>query len=206
MKGLLLMLAALAPCSALCRATPGDAAARSGHYEAAAKLYRKEAEHDAEAARKLAQLFYYRPGLAEDRQEALTWYRRAFEMGDIRSAWDIGTIYAEGKGNVPRDLNEARSWFEKAANAGHHYGMYALANLHADGAVSPAGDVQGLSWLYAVTRLAELVPKKNEGHKFVLNDPKRVRTRLESRMTPPQIADARQRADAWVQQYLAKQR
>lgn len=192
---------------AACSTTPGDAARRSNHPEAAAKLYEKgAAQGDALAARKLAELSRHQPRLPENRQEALRWYKRAFELGDQRSAWEIGTIYKEGKGNVPHDAVEAERWFQKGAEAGHHYAMYALAESHADDAVTPRDDVRGLMWLNAVSLFAQKVPQKNEGHQFVLTDPRNVRRRLESRMSPAQIAEAGKLAEEWVARYEAKQR
>ena len=185
-----------------CSTTPGDAASRGGHFPQAAELYQKGvAQGDSLAAIKLADLYYYRPGLPEDHQKALVWYGKAVDLGNPTPIYWIGAIYRDGKNNVPRDVSEAQLWFERGAAIGQHYSMYDLADLHASGLAQPGDDVRGLMWLDAVTELARAFTPQNEGTQYVLRDPKSVRHRLEARMRESDIAKARSTAHDWVVQF-----
>jgi uncharacterized protein len=46
--------------------------------------------------------------------EALTWYRRAADQGDIDAQVVLGTAFADGLG-VPQDFVEAHKWYNLAA-------------------------------------------------------------------------------------------
>lgn len=48
-------------------------------------------------------------------REALIWYRRAADQGDVDSLVVLGTAYADGIG-VPQDYIEAHKWFNVAAS------------------------------------------------------------------------------------------
>ena len=183
-----------------CSVTPGDAARRGGHYIQAARLYEARATRgDALAAEKLGDLYYFQPGLPSDHQAAIHWYGRAVELGRVTPVWRLGTIYRDGAGNVPRDLALARKWFELGAEAGQHSSMYDLADLYARNEVQPADDVRALMWFFAVNMWASgPCLKNNQGCQYIARDPKGVRLRLESRMTPEQIAKARDDAREWV--------
>ena len=49
-------------------------------------------------------------GVPEDATEAVKWYRKAAERGDISAQTNLGVMYAEGKG-VPQDYGEAYAWY-----------------------------------------------------------------------------------------------
>jgi len=50
--------------------------------------------------------------------EAVSWYREAAEQGNAAGQYNLGRMYAAGKG-VPQSAAEANAWFEKAAKQGH---------------------------------------------------------------------------------------
>ena len=184
---------------AACSTTPGDAAFQSGHYSQAAELYEAKANlGDPLAAQKLGNLYNHRPGLPEDHQKAIYWYEKAIELGDKASNWMIGSIYRDGKGNVPRNYKMAAKYFMQGAEAGQHYAMYDLADMYAENQIEKPNDVEGLKWMNIVTAYAAKYPKSNEGSQFILRDPKNVRGKLESRMTDQQKLTATQLADYWM--------
>jgi TPR repeat protein len=53
--------------------------------------------------------------LAKDYVEVAKWSRRLAELGDAFGQYEIGILYAEGKG-VPKDPAQALSWLRKAAS------------------------------------------------------------------------------------------
>ncbi|MBC7366747.1 MAG: sel1 repeat family protein [Undibacterium sp.] len=182
-----------------CSTTPGDAAHNGGHFEQAAELYEAGVKQgDALAAEKLGNLYYHRPGLPLDHQQAIYWYEKAISLGDISPICWIGEIYRDGTNNIPKDLSKARHWFERGAELGQHYSMYNLADLYASEGIQPSNDVQGLMWLESVLRLARKFTPQNEGTAYILRDPKSVRLRLESRMARTDIAQATRLASDWV--------
>jgi len=57
-------------------------------------------------------------GVFQDDKEAVAWYRKAAEQGDIIAQWLIGYMYANGRG-VVQDYKVAITWFRKAAEQGN---------------------------------------------------------------------------------------
>lgn len=53
-------------------------------------------------------------GVPKDMAQAIAWYRKAAEQGDVTAQNNLGLVYHKGSG-VPVDLNEARRWYLKAA-------------------------------------------------------------------------------------------
>ena len=70
-------------------------------------------------------------GVAEDKEKAIEYYRKAYEMGGDcagDAANSIGKIF-----NEREDYNEANIWFRKACEAGSGWGWVGLADNYADG-------------------------------------------------------------------------
>ncbi len=54
-------------------------------------------------------------GVEKDTAEAVRWYRKAAEAGDVEGMAHLGVMYAQGIG-VAKDEAEARKWLSKAAS------------------------------------------------------------------------------------------
>jgi TPR repeat protein len=185
-----------------CSTTPGDAARRGGHYPQAADLYEAQAKQgDPLAAQKLANLYNFQPGLPEDHEKAIFWYKKAIELGDIPSYWFVGVIYRDGKGNVPKDYGLAEQYFLLGAERGQHYSMYDLGGMYAEKLTHASNDIEGLKWLNIVTAFAVECPSSNEGCQYILRDPKKIRETLESRMSLDQKQKAKELADNWAKNW-----
>lgn len=76
--------------------------------------------------------FYYGRGCAVDYVQALYWYHKAADAGNMHSQNSIGICYQKGHG-VPQDDNQAVSWFEKAYKSGNPEGVYNLAECYFNG-------------------------------------------------------------------------
>lgn len=76
--------------------------------------------------------FYYGRGCAVDYTQALYWYHKAAEAGNMYSPNSIGVCYQNGHG-VPQSDEQAASWFEKACKAGNPQGAYNLAECYYTG-------------------------------------------------------------------------
>ncbi|WP_103068996.1 tetratricopeptide repeat protein [Aquimarina sediminis] len=64
---------------------------------------------------------YYTQGIGveEDAQKALQWCIKAAENNNLRALYNLGTYYATGYENIPKDSEKAISYYTKAANLGH---------------------------------------------------------------------------------------
>ncbi len=64
--------------------------------------------------------------------EALKWYRRGAERGDVSSQTHLAEMYQEGWG-VERDLKEALRWYAPSAEAGYPLAEYKIGVIYLQG-------------------------------------------------------------------------
>jgi len=57
--------------------------------------------------------------------EAYHWYRRAVESGHPVAQYNLGVIYAKGRG-ITKNLQEARKWYQKAVDYGDENALESL--------------------------------------------------------------------------------
>lgn len=67
-------------------------------------------------------------GILRDMQEALFWFRRGAEEGDIYAQDNLGACYRDGVGVDPNPTH-AREWFQKAADGGNAEAQSALGTM-----------------------------------------------------------------------------
>jgi len=115
--------------------------------------------------------------------------------GDADAQWNLGQRYDLGEG-VLQDYAQAASWFRQAAEQGHADGQVSLGVIYADGRGVPQDVVEAHKWrnLAASRASAENQTRYAE-----------FRDALAKEMTPAQIADAQQRASAWLTAFDARQ-
>ncbi len=63
--------------------------------------------------------------LPKDEAEAVRWYRKAAEQGYAQAQFNLGVVYANGRG-VAKDEAEAVRWYRKAAEQGLAMAQYNL--------------------------------------------------------------------------------
>lgn len=68
---------------------------------------------DADAQRRLAQIYEMGVGTEPDYKSAASWYRKAAEQGNHAAAMALAALYEAGLG-VDKDPGEARRWYERA--------------------------------------------------------------------------------------------
>ncbi|MBR5893847.1 MAG: sel1 repeat family protein, partial [Bacteroidaceae bacterium] len=66
-------------------------------------------------------------GVEKDPTEAVKWYRKAAEQGQVNAQYNLGLCYEIG---VAKDLAEAVKWYRKAAEQGHADAKAALQRLN----------------------------------------------------------------------------
>ena len=77
--------------------------------------------------------FYYGRGCPVDYPQALYWYHKAADAGNMYSQNSLGICYQKGNG-VPQNDAQAASWFEKSAKSGNPEAAYNLAECYFTGA------------------------------------------------------------------------
>ncbi len=106
----------------------------------------------ADALYYLAILYFYGEGVPADLREALSFFRRAAELGHLEAMVNIGLILAGGakldhvadavgSGGVGIDFTSAAAWFHRAANQGDSNAQWMLGRLYYDGSVGSNADV-----------------------------------------------------------------
>jgi hypothetical protein len=71
-------------------------------------------------------------GVAKDEAEAVRWYRKGAEAGNIDAMLNLASMLAGGNG-VAKDDAEALRWYRKGAAAGNSTALYSLAAMYAWG-------------------------------------------------------------------------
>ena len=66
----------------------------------------------------------------EDIWEAVKWYKKAAEQGDIHAMLTLGLLYERGDNGVRKDLKEAEKWFRMAVEKGNAHAMFLLGTLY----------------------------------------------------------------------------
>ena len=89
--------------------------------------------------------------------EAVRWFRRAAEAGDVSCITRIVDAYAQGRG-VTRSEAEAIKWYAKAAeDSGAIFKQTVLAWIYAAGDGAPRDDAEAIKWLRRAARAGESV-------------------------------------------------
>ncbi len=76
---------------------------------------------------------------------ALQQLRAAAAQGDVLAEYDLGTLYADGRG-VTKDPGQADLWFRKAANQGYAIAQYRLGRLYDATHGGISDDAQAAAW------------------------------------------------------------
>ena len=127
----------------------------------------------------------YEAFTARDYKTTLKWWHKAAELGHMRAQNGLGVLYRDGDAGEP-DKKRAAYWFGRSAENGYAYAMYSLAILYRDGDGVPQDDVEAHMWFDLASTLNY--------------DPKAAFQRglIERRMKPEQVADAKRRAQEWI--------
>jgi TPR repeat protein len=121
-------------------------------------------EGHAKAQHTLAALHRKGRGVPQGDDLAVAWLRKAADQGYALAEYDLGTMYAEGKGGLPQRHDLAAGLFHKAANQGTPDAQYCLGRCYFLGRGVPKDDKVGMEW-YCKAADQGLV----EAQKFVAN-------------------------------------
>jgi uncharacterized protein len=160
-------------------------------YGVALKLWKPLAENnDVRAQAGMAKLYYAGLGVNQNYAQALFWGEKAAIQGDARAQYVIGTMYRDGSG-VPKDLTRALELLLQAAEQNHGWAQYTVGLMYDLGEGIQRDRVEAYKWL-------ALAMVEREGE-----DPALVPTagdvleKVRSKLTPEEIATAKQRVLDW---------
>jgi uncharacterized protein len=71
-------------------------------------------------------------GVAPDKSQAASCYRKAADKGLVEAQYRLGSLYYHGQG-VPKDLEQAAAWYKKAAEQGNPQAQAELGSLYVHG-------------------------------------------------------------------------
>jgi TPR repeat protein len=122
----------------------GNDAHKKGDYGMAVEMYRKAAGQ-AEAQFKLGLMYNKGRGVAQNRQEAVKWFRKAAEQGFIMAQYNLGVMYHQGLG-VTQNHQEALKWFRKGAEQGFALAQYNLGVMYHNGQGVAQNHEEAVKW------------------------------------------------------------
>ena len=126
-------------------------------------------------------------GVAQDMQQAFSWYMKAAQQGAAPAQLNVGQMYAEGKG-VSQSMDQAKVWFGKAAKQGDNRASYNLALIE-ERSQNLADAYQWYDLSARDGMLDARIKDKAQG---------KIRT-LAANLSPQDIQNAKNRADRWIQ-------
>jgi TPR repeat protein len=123
-----------------------------------------------------------------DYTRAMVEFQAAAEQGDPRAEYYVGFFYYRGYG-VPKDFAEAAKWFGKAAAKGDSRSQYYLGKMSEKGEGAEKNLVQAHVWF---SLSAKNAPSPRDAA-YTREEVEK----LERKMSPEQIASAKQLASQW---------
>jgi len=185
----LLILAHTLACAATASDPAGD--------EKTATAYRQRADKgDAEAALQLGILLSRNQALAAQFGPAVDWYRKGCTLGSLSACHNAGVAYEQGLHGVRRNPAEAANYYLKAAEHAFLPSQFNLAALYANAQVTSADNREGLKWLLVAQKGAAQCADRSVC-KFILEDRRGHRARLEAMLSVAERREALQLAEAW---------
>ncbi|WP_172623369.1 tetratricopeptide repeat protein [Arabiibacter massiliensis] len=123
-------LANLADCYFLGKGRPEDETRALGMYQRVL-----DATDNASCAYQIGRMYRMGWGASCDFDKAIESFKRAWKLGNVQAANDMGAMYLSKAGSTqdPADVEEGFKWFQRASSKGDDYGTYRMALLYAFG-------------------------------------------------------------------------
>lgn len=143
---------------------------------------------DASAQVQLGEAYADGKGVERDTQQAVAWYRKAADQGNISAELHLAVLYRDGAGKMfPRDMAQAAEWYRKAADQGDTGAQGTLGMLYTVGQGVPKSDVDAYFWL----DLAASTAGPNQAQ-YIAN-----RQNVGTRITADDLDAIHEREDKW---------
>ncbi len=105
-------------------------------------------------------------GVEQDYQQALLWFTKAAEAGDVKAQFKLGDMYASGEG-VAKDQGQAVRWFRKAAEAGNIAAQFNLGQMYVNGEGVPQDFRSAMYWYTKAAEAGDAVAQNSLGVMYV---------------------------------------
>lgn len=132
-------------------------------------------------------------GIPKDIDKGLRLMRRAANQGDVCAQAGVGYYHMTGYFDVPYDFDKAAKWLGMAAEAEYSGAQRYLAELYSGRFGGDADYVESLRWAI----ITGTFDTSEQGRKIL----DRLRDSLKRHMSRKQIAEARRRAKAWLEDH-----
>ena len=109
--------------------------------------------------------FYLGQGVPQDYGEAVRWFRRAADQGNVTAQNNLGVMYANGQG-VPQDYAQAARWYRRAAEGGSATAQNNLGNVYATGRGVAQDDEEAARWFRLAGDQGDAVAQNNLGSMY----------------------------------------
>lgn len=126
----------------------------------------------------------------------VTWFKKACALRNLSACHNVGVSYQSGNNGAKKDDAEAADYFLQAAERGFLPSMFNLAVMNAESQISAADAREGLKWMLIAQRAAAQCPE-SPTCKFVSEDRKGYKARLENRLSSRERREAYQQAGDW---------
>jgi TPR repeat protein len=153
----------------LARANAGDPAAQVSAGEQYAKAAAAETDREQATA---------------DSQQALAWYRKAADQGNVAGELHLAALYRDGAKGIERDMAQAAAWYRKAAEQNDAGAQGALGMLYTLGQGVARDDVEAYFWLDLAasapgpSQAQYIANRQNVGTRITANELEQVQERL----------------------------
>ncbi|EDM72544.1 Sel1-like repeat [Roseobacter sp. AzwK-3b] len=147
------------------------AAYKAEDFGSALAIWSRLAEQgNARAQNNLGVMYSLGMGVKQDKELAMTWFRKSAVQGYALAQANIADSYYNGDG-APQDYQEAARWYTLAALAGDNEAQFYMGEMSAKGLGMPSDPVRAFVWYSfsadngyenAVPALATLSAKLNE--------------------------------------------
>ncbi len=87
-------------------------------------------------------MYWKGEGLAQNPAQAVFWFQKAAEQGNVVAQFTLGSMYESGQG-VALDLAQAVAWYTKAADGGNGKSQYTLGMMYENGRGVPRDRLKG---------------------------------------------------------------
>ena len=157
-------------------------------YQTAFKEFKMAAsQNDARGQFGLGVMYDLGEGVPQNFNKAAKWYELAAERDNADAQNNLGALYESGEG-LPQDSKLAIKWYRRAAEGGNFDAPNNLGAMYLVGIGVARDYIRAYMWFDLAVRRKDKAARKN----IIF---------VKLRMSPDQIAEAKQMADSWVEIY-----
>jgi len=110
-------------------------------------------------------MYQYGIGIDKDEIEAVSWYRRAAELGSGEAQYNLGFMYYYGKG-VKQDFGVAFQWLSLSAEQGNKNAMLDIAYMYRYGKGVSIDNIEAIKWYRRLAELKDPIAQYNLGDMY----------------------------------------